>query len=51
MTTRPTATSETVQLRDKTTYRVWSDGSWRREPIRLRGKAAVKAAKRARRVA
>jgi hypothetical protein len=44
---RPTA--QTAQLSDKTQYRVFDDGSWRREPKKLRGKAAVKAAKRARR--
>lgn len=42
-------TDQMVQLSDKTTYCVFDDGSWRREPKKLRGKAAVKTAKRARR--
>jgi hypothetical protein len=43
---RPTGRFE--RFSDNTVYRVWDDGSFRREPKRLRGKAAVKAAKRER---
>lgn len=42
------ATSRVETFSDKTRYRVFGDGSFRREPKKLRGKAAVKAAKRAR---
>jgi hypothetical protein len=43
----PTSRVETFS--DKTRYRVYDDGSYRRDPVKLRGKANVKAAKRARR--
>ena len=36
---------------DRTRYRIAADGSIRRDPPKLRGKARVKAAKRARRAA
>jgi hypothetical protein len=38
--------SSTFRLSDKTQYRKWTDGSFRRDPVKLRGKAAVKRAKR-----
>lgn len=45
---KPVPTDRTETYADKTVYRIWSDGSYRRDPAKLRGKAAVKAAKRAR---
>ena len=44
----PLPTSRSVTARDGTGYRMWDDGTLRRDPPKLRGKAAVKAAKRAR---
>lgn len=41
-------TNEMYTAADDTVYRIYSDGSRRRDPVRLRGKAAVKRAKRAR---
>lgn len=45
----PRATSEYLTMQDKTVYCIFTDGSRRRVPARVRGKARVKAAKRARR--
>lgn len=44
----PHATSQKHTAADGTRYVVYSDGSHRRRPRKLRGKAAVKAAKRSR---
>ena len=44
---KPTPTSQTVDFSDKTRYDVYSDGSYRRTPPKVKGKANVKRAKRA----
>ncbi len=44
----PYATGRVETYTDKARYVVFSDGSFRRDPKKLRGKAAVKRAKRSR---
>lgn len=44
----PVAIGEYVEMQDKARYAMFSDGSLRRDPVRVRGKRNVKAAKRKR---
>lgn len=44
----PVSTGREVKHADGARYVVFSDGSYRRWPVKLRGKARVKAAKRTR---
>lgn len=44
----PRHTGSFARCEDGTLYKIYSDGSLRREPRKIKGKAAVKAAKRAR---
>ena len=48
MKTAPIPTDKRISAFDGTGYMVYSDGSLRRLPVKLRGKAKVKAAKRKR---
>lgn len=45
----PRPTGQYTRAQDGAVYQIYSDGSYRRYPKRIRGKARVKAAKRLRR--